>query len=365
MIPTKSTASDPGCIPVSSDCVIWQGPNIPCISLCSGDAISEVTYKIADKLCSIQSAFDLTALQLGDLTAFCASVGGAPTVSNKTLLAVLDFIVKKLVCVNGKVDNLRPSAGYTEPSLSLPTCLRYTDPTTQQTVIQLVHSNYTLRLASQFCELKSQVTENTNKISSHETRITTLEQRTLNIPVLSNVTPSCSYPGIPAGTPVAMNTLLDAVEEDLCNLRKAVGTNTQIGAATSPWSSDICLTATHLSSSTALSKPGTMTGAYASYGWKPTVTNLSESIQNLWITVLDLRCVINDLKNCCGSVDCSGFILDYSATTDSTRQTVSLNFFNKTLFPGSGYANCTGSGSTTISITDGNADFGRCKLRWS
>jgi len=111
MIPTKSTASDPGCIPVSSDCVIWQGPNIPCINLCSGDAISEVTYKIADKLCSIQSVFDLTALQLGDLTAFCASVSGAPTGSNKTILANLDFIFKKLVCVMGKVDNLPPLCG--------------------------------------------------------------------------------------------------------------------------------------------------------------------------------------------------------------------------------------------------------------
>ena len=112
MISTKSTASDPGCIPVSSDSVIWQGPKIPCICLCSGDAISEVTYKIADKRCSILSAFDLTAFQPGHLTAFCASVVGGPTGSNKTLLAVLDFIVKKGFYVNGKEDNLALYGGY-------------------------------------------------------------------------------------------------------------------------------------------------------------------------------------------------------------------------------------------------------------
>lgn len=57
------------CSPVSSNCVIWQGPDLPCISLCKGDAISEVIYKIACKICDLVdqtdvSTYDYTCLNL-------------------------------------------------------------------------------------------------------------------------------------------------------------------------------------------------------------------------------------------------------------------------------------------------------------
>jgi len=62
MLPIKSNITSSGCIPTSSDCIIWQGPNIACINLCTGDSITDVTYKLAEKLCAVQSAYDLTPL---------------------------------------------------------------------------------------------------------------------------------------------------------------------------------------------------------------------------------------------------------------------------------------------------------------
>ena len=53
MIPTNSSISTNGCDNISSNCVVWQGPDIACIDLCSGDTISEVTKKIGDKVCQI------------------------------------------------------------------------------------------------------------------------------------------------------------------------------------------------------------------------------------------------------------------------------------------------------------------------
>ena len=35
------------CSPISSNCVIWQGPDIPCIKLCTGDTVSDVVAKLA------------------------------------------------------------------------------------------------------------------------------------------------------------------------------------------------------------------------------------------------------------------------------------------------------------------------------
>ena len=39
------------CNPISSNCVIWGGPDIECINLCKGDTITDVTYKLALELC--------------------------------------------------------------------------------------------------------------------------------------------------------------------------------------------------------------------------------------------------------------------------------------------------------------------------
>ena len=350
MLPTKSNTTTPGCTPVSSECVVWQGPNIPCINLCTGDSISDVTYKMAEKLCAIQGAFDLSALQLNDLAAFCTAIAGPPTGTNKTIVAVLDYIAKKLGCVNAKVDAIVPGNSYTEPTLALPTCLQTTGAN-QQPVTTMLHQNYTLTLGAQVCSLKTDVAGHTTQLANHLARIIELE-KPKNSGVLM-VPTQCEYPGVPKGVPAAIDTVLKAVEGNLCDLRQAVGNNAQLVAAAGQFSSAVCSNSTNLNNAQALSKATgtTMAGAYASLGWNSTVANLSQSIQNLWITVHDMRCVINDLRQCCGQFDCSKFNLSYTITTDSTRQNVIIDF-SKTSFPGTGFTNST-SLTSEITITDG------------
>ena len=41
MIPTNSNNLT-NCDPISSNCVIWQGPDLPCVEICTGDTISDV-----------------------------------------------------------------------------------------------------------------------------------------------------------------------------------------------------------------------------------------------------------------------------------------------------------------------------------
>lgn len=55
------------CSPVSSNCVIWQGPDIECIGLCKGATITEVTYQLATELSKFLESikvknFDITCL---------------------------------------------------------------------------------------------------------------------------------------------------------------------------------------------------------------------------------------------------------------------------------------------------------------
>ena len=339
MLPVKSNTADKGCSPVSSNCVIWQGPDLGCIDLCNGDAISDVVYKVATKLCTIQTSLDLSTLDLSCLVSFCSATNPAPT--NKTLLAVLDFIIDKVCCLNTTIQNL-PSGGgssYTEPNVALPTCLQYTDPGTGQTVTHLQHSVYTLRLANQHCSLKATVDGHTATLATYNTRITALE----NAPAvtLPQVTPNCILPAVPT----AMNVVLDKLEEEYCGLRTVLGTNAALTSA-------IAQQCQGLGASLALSTTGTISSLP---GWNANSTTVGSAVQNLWVVLCDMRQTIYDLKNAAGQVDCSAFLLGFTAATNEARTQVTV-FFNGggTVIP-AGFTNCTAQGSKiTIKDTSGH-----------
>jgi hypothetical protein len=292
-------------------------------------------YKVATKLCTIQTSLDLSTLDLSCLVSFCSAANPAPT--NKTLLAVLDFIIDKVCCLNTAIQNL-PSGGgssYTEPNVALPTCLQYTDPGTGQTVTQLQHSAYTLRLANQHCSLKATVDSHTTTIAAHNTRITALE----NAPAVTipQVTPNCILPSVPT----AMNVVLDELEAQYCLLRTTLGTNTALTSA-------VAQQCQGLGASAALSVSGTISSLP---GWNATSTTIASSMQNLWVVLCDMRQTIYDLKNTVGQTDCSAFLLGFTAAANEARTQVTV-FFNGggTVIP-SGFTNCTAQGSK-ITITD-------------
>jgi len=334
MLPVKSNTAEQGCSPVSSNCVVWQGPDLSCINLCNGDTVSDVVYKVAVQLCTIKDELKLSTLDLTCLTTFCSSVGPAPTTNNRTLSAVLDFIIKKICCLKDTIPSSGGGSNYSEPNIALPTCLQYPDPVTGQTVTQLIHNQYTLKLAQSHCSLSTTVAQHTATLTSHNTRITALE----NAPAVSlpQVTPNCVLPAVPT----AMATVLDKLEEEYCLLRGVLGSNSQITSATAQQ----CAA---LNSATALSQAGTMSSLT---GWNNQVSNMSQAFQNLWITVCDMRAAVADLRNCCGQSDCTQFILACDASTNNDRTVVSLDFNPGTIIP-SGYANSPAG--STVTISDG------------
>jgi hypothetical protein len=56
------------CSPISSNCVVWQGPDIPCIKLCNGDTISDVVAALATELCDLLDSLDPGSYDLACLT---------------------------------------------------------------------------------------------------------------------------------------------------------------------------------------------------------------------------------------------------------------------------------------------------------
>jgi len=59
------------CNPISSNCVIWGGPDIECIDLCKGDTITDVVYKLALELCIIMDTLNVSNYDLECLDLSC------------------------------------------------------------------------------------------------------------------------------------------------------------------------------------------------------------------------------------------------------------------------------------------------------
>jgi len=289
---------------------------------------------VATQLCTLQTELDLSELDLSCLVSFCASSNPAPT--DQTLAAVLEFIIDKVCCLNTRCGVLESGSGgssYTEPTLNLPSCLQYTNAQ-GQTVTQLVHNQFSLTLANRFCQVKATVDIHTTQIGGLNTRVAALENATVD--PLPQVSVQCLTG---SSTLVDLDAALGTVSTQLCSLKGVLGSNTAITSAAAKQ-------CTSLSNLPSLSATGAMS---ALPGWSSTVTNLADSINNLWLTVCDMRANLVALKDSVGAVNCAAVIVDFIASLNEARTSLTINFNGLTSYQGvlglTGFSDCSQSGS--------------------
>lgn len=187
MLPTKSNTADKGCAPVSSNCVIWQGPSLSCINLCNGDTVSDVVYKLAVELCDLQAHLDLSDLDLSCVVQACQTCP-EPV---KTLSAVLDLIITKTCDIEQLITDLQNgTSDYIEPNLTLPACLQYVNAQGQN-VTSVAHTAFSSTMATKVCAMNTLVNNHTSQITGHENRIVVLENKTTDL--LPTIVPNCIY----------------------------------------------------------------------------------------------------------------------------------------------------------------------------
>ncbi|HPF82677.1 MAG TPA: hypothetical protein PLV83_00690 [Bacilli bacterium] len=79
------------CVPTSSDCIIWQGPNIECIGLCQGDTITDVVYKLATEYCELSSQ-----LQADNFDISCIECPTGMTCEPNNIQELLEIMITKI-----------------------------------------------------------------------------------------------------------------------------------------------------------------------------------------------------------------------------------------------------------------------------
>jgi hypothetical protein len=340
MIPTHSSNSTNGCDSISSNCVIWQGPDISCIDLCTGDTISDVVASLAQLVCDLIEDGVSANPSLAGLDISCLNV---PGVTPTTLVPVLQAMVNAICAENAGSDR------FTLPTMTLPACLVYNDALGNP-VTQLPLDQFTTLIATRVCSILTAITTINTTLSNHNIRLNVLEACVLpctGTTAETQVVPTCI---IRVGQLTDVSVLLLALEVRFCALETAVGLPAAINAAIAQGA---CI----------LSTTPTLANSAVSYGsipgWNNTPVNLAQSTQNIWAVLCDLYTAVQNIQiNCCPS-GCDLVTFGYNTTNvlSGTGVISGLNFnFQNTTGNGSvipaTFNDC--AGSTIITIRDSN-----------
>jgi len=270
------------CSPISSNCVIWQGPDIECITLCKGDTVSDVVYALAVELCTLMKQTNVSSY---DLT--CLGISAACPPEN--FEALIQLLISR-ICELENVPASTPTtdSGCPDCVVSVADC--FVEGTT--TNMQLV--DYVQAIANKVCSLVTEILSLQDQITNIDIRVTALENAT---------PPSFTIPPIPTGcfeTIIGSPTApIDVVLDNLVNdatigycatidvILGSSGTASDLLSVLNP----SCITAASASivdgNDAAV---GTMSSAYPGpTGWISAPNTLAQTIQNLWIAVCDLR----------------------------------------------------------------------------
>jgi len=332
MIPTSNGNTSP-CDPVSSNCVIWQGPEIACINLCKGDTVSTVIAKLAEEVCDLVSE---TCECNPDLTGLDLSCIPAPPQANPTLEQYLQAIID-YIC------SLAP-ANNSPLIVQLPDCLYYQNSQGNQ-VTSLPIDEYALYLANKICSIESELTVINNAITDIYNKLAIVEACVLPCEPNSGgaeaqVISSCIISG---GQLVPASTLLLALETAYCNFESAVGSVADIQLAIN---------------ATCLYGTSEMLGQQGNFGdlsnWAQSPNSLAAINRNQWLAICDIYNAVKSIQETCCVSDCTAITwgVTYTVNTDiNTGLPTDINFnFTSSSVPAS-YSDC---GNSQIVITDAN-----------
>ncbi len=350
------------CSPISSNCVIWQGPDIECINICNGDSVSDVVAALATELCNLLtetnvSSYDLTCL---GVTSACPP---------PTFQALIQLLIDK-ICELNNVPSDTPvdSSGCPDCIVSVASC--FVEGTT--TNMQLI--DYVQAIASKVCALVDNIADLQTQIDGIDIRVTALENATppsFTIPPIATGCLSTVIPGTPATE--AIDIVLDYLVNDstigYCSTINALfgsGSAADILAVVNP----ACIQGSSASITSGNDAAlGTMSGDYAA--WINTPLSLADTLNNLWIAICDLRNITTVAFTDTGTVsfvENSGLPnYNFSANINQPRALIKavgsgvggvldggdINKFNGLKYSGDGYV-------VNVSNTSPNTAFALC-----
>ena len=259
------------CSPISSNCVIWQGPDLPCIKLCKGDTISDVIEALALELCGI---LDILDIKNYDLTCFDITACGP-----KDFVTLIQFLIDRICALENIDTTLARSDAFSTRSSSAdltgcPDCVVSVAPCFvigTQTTMQLV--DYVNAIGLRICSIITDISNINLQISNLLIRVTALEDTPPPAIPIPSIVINCNIGTLLSGNSYSLDIVLDQLINNTtngyCSLMGVLGTISQIGTSLVP----DCSFSTDITSNP---------------NWTATPTTLAESITNIWIALCQI-----------------------------------------------------------------------------
>lgn len=244
------------CSPISSNCVIWQGPDIQCINLCSGDTISDVTEKLAIELCNI-----LNILNVENYDLSCFNINSCGPTDFKELI---QFLIAR-IC---ELEGVTPTSGTSGLDCPVNCIVTVASCLVENGQVTMNLVDYVNLIANRICTIISEISIINSTLDNHETRITALESAPAPSFTMPTVTLPCDIDTSTGILPSGVNTVVASVEalaQANCDLISATGTYTDILNVIVPGCA--------------------LTDIALEPGWVPVPSTLAESINNVWISI--------------------------------------------------------------------------------
>ena len=327
MLPIKNNNDQSACDPVSSNCVIWQGPDIPCIDLCHGDSISDVTAKLAAELCDVLNLVDITQYDISCFSPVCPAF----TDFSDLVQFIIDKLCELQTCCNTETPT---TSGCPECILTIAACFQYVNEL-GDTITTMNIDDYVRAIGNKVCQLESTITALQSTVANHESRITYIENNCCNTTPgteIITIPDSCLDPSL---SNIPIDDFVQNLEDAFCNLQNNTGTPSQILANISPK----CF-ATQAPDS--LINPGSLPANYNSNNY----ATMAGSLANAWAMICDIYAAVQNIQNTCCAVTCDDVDIIFQSITTSSSNILITTIGNIPV----GFSEC-GSGST-INIID-------------
>ena len=257
------------CSPISSNCVVWQGPTLDCINLCTGDTISDVVAKLATELCTL---LDQTNVNNYDLTCL-----GITACGPKDFQALIQLLIDKICELNGVSPDTTKVNDCPDCIVSVASCFAENGPT-----MQLL--DYVQMIGEKICALIDEIANLQSQIDNLDIRVTILENTPPPTFTLPSIDTNClaSYMSgqVSATIDLVLNTLLNDPTIGYCALIGATGLPTELLASVASQ----CIT----SGTPTLSNYPVPFGTEYSGTWIGSPTTVADAITNLWIVICDI-----------------------------------------------------------------------------
>ncbi len=252
------------CSPISSNCVVWQGPDIPCIKLCTGDTVSDVVSAMATELCTI-----LDTLKVSNYDLTCFNLAACPP---EDFQALIQFLIKKICELEGiPVEEIKEDE-CPDCVVSVAECFVIETQTTMQLV------EYVQLIGERICSIANDISLIQDQITDIIIRVTDLENKPDPTFTLPSFTLSCTV-GALTGDQTIDTVLIEFINNVWCSFFAETGTTAALNAA----GNQKCVgdADTQLNTGTAFStNPNWI--ADADYD------TLADAVNNIWVVLCDV-----------------------------------------------------------------------------